>query len=58
MILQPPYMYVYYNQACRIRHNTKSSYKTPLYYYNFNVLPKLAAYPQPYHLVDPVYLVQ
>jgi len=58
IILQPPYMYVHYDQACRIRHNTKSSYETPLHHYDFNVLPKPATYPQPYHLVDPVHLVQ
>ena len=43
-ILQPPYMYVYYDRACRIRHNTESSYENPLHYYNFDVLPKPAAH--------------
>jgi len=44
IILQPLYIYVHYNQACRIRHNTESLYETPLYYYDFNVLPKPAAH--------------
>lgn len=26
--LQPPYICVYYGQACRTRHNTESSYQT------------------------------
>jgi len=57
IILQPLYIYVHYNQACRIRYNTESSYETPLHHYNFDVLPKPVTYLQPYYLVDPVYLV-
>jgi len=57
MILQPSYIYVYYNQAYRIRYNTESSYETPLHHHDFNVLPKPATYPQPYYLVNPVYLI-
>jgi len=56
-ILQPFYMYVYYNQAYRIRYNTESLYENPLHRYDFNVLPKPATYLQPYYLIDPVYLV-
>jgi len=56
-ILQPPYIYVHYNRACRIRYNTKSSYENYLYYYDFDVLPKPAAHLQPYYLVNPIYLI-
>jgi len=38
-ILQLPCTYVYYGQACHIRHNTKSSYETLLYHHHFDVLP-------------------
>jgi len=58
MILQPPCTYVHYGQACRIRHNTESSYETPLYYYYFIVFPGPIAYLQPSNLVDPVPFVQ
>jgi len=58
IILQPPYMYVHYNQAYCIRYNTKSSYETPLHHHDFNVLPKPTAHLQPYHPVNPVYFVQ
>jgi len=56
-ILQLPYTCVHYGQACRIHHNTKSSYETPLHHHHFDVLPKPAAYLQPFDPVDPVPLV-
>lgn len=57
-ILQPPYTYIHYSQACRTRHNTEASYGTPLYHYYFVVFPELTTHPQPSDLVDPVPLVQ
>jgi len=44
IILQPPYTYVHYGQACRTRHSTKSLYKTPLHHHHFIVFPGPIAY--------------
>jgi len=57
-ILQLPYRCVHYGQAYRTRHNTKSSYETPLHHYHFNMFPKLTTRPQPSDLVNPVPPVQ
>jgi len=57
-ILQPPYTYVHYGQAYRIRHSIKSSYKTPLHHHHFIIFLKPTTHSQPSNLVDPVPLVQ
>jgi len=58
IILQPPCTYVYYGQACRIRHSTESSYETPLHHYYFIVFPKPTAHPQPFNPVNLVPFIQ
>lgn len=57
-ILQPPYKFAHYGQACRTRYNTKSSYEAPLHYHHFVVFPELTASPRPSNLIDPVPFIQ
>jgi len=57
-ILQPPDTCMYYDQASRTGHSTKSSCESPLHHYYFVMFPDPTAHLQPSDPVDPVPLVQ